>query len=97
MKLIDTHTHIYLPEFDSDRDETVKRAVNDGVIKLLLPNIDIQSVGPMLSAEARFPGICYPMIGLHPTSVREDYSDQLDSLEKLWSEHKFVASRGDQA
>jgi TatD DNase family protein len=91
MKLIDTHTHIYLPEFDADRDEAVKRAVNSGVIKLLLPNIDIQSVGPMLSAEARFPGICYPMIGLHPTSVRDDYPEQLDTLENHFAEHKYIA------
>ncbi len=90
MKLIDTHTHLYLPEFDTDRDEAVSRALNGGVIKLLLPNIDTRSVGPMLSAVDRFPGICYPMIGLHPTSVKEDYREQLDSLEMLWSRHRFI-------
>jgi TatD DNase family protein len=90
MKLIDTHTHIYLPEFDADRDEAVSRALDIGVVKLLLPNIDTQSVGPMLSSVARFPGICIPMIGLHPTSVKEDYLDQLESLENLWSEHRFI-------
>jgi TatD DNase family protein len=90
MKLIDTHTHIYLPEFDADRDEAISRALNHHVIKLLLPNIDTLSVGPMLSAVLRFPGICLPMLGLHPTSVKEDYLDQLDSLEKLWSEHRFI-------
>ena len=57
--------------------------LSNGVVKMLMPNIDIQSVGRMLSAEARYPGICYPMIGLHPTSVKEDYLDQLDKLEKL--------------
>jgi TatD DNase family protein len=91
MKFIDTHTHIYLPEFDSDRDEAVKRAVSNGIEKLLLPNIDRDSVNPMLSAESAFPGICYPMMGLHPTSVKEDYLYQLDILENLWSENKFIA------
>jgi TatD DNase family protein len=91
MKLIDTHTHLYLPEFDSDRDEVVNRALGNNVVKLLLPNIDIHSVGPMLSAAARYPGICHPMAGLHPTSVREDYFDQLDQIEELWSENKFIA------
>ena len=91
MQLIDTHTHLYLPEFDTDRDEVVNRAVSNGVVKLLMPNIDIHSVGPMLSAEDRYPGYCYPMIGLHPTSVKEDYLAQLDKLEKLVSEHKFIA------
>ena len=91
MKLIDTHTHIYLPEFDSDRDEAVKRAQENGIVKLLLPNIDIHSVGPMISAEARFPGICHPMAGLHPTSVKEDYLVQLEIMEELWAKHNFIA------
>jgi len=91
MKLIDTHTHIYLPEFDSDRDEAVNRALEKGIVKLLLPNIDIHSVGPMLSAEARFPGICHPMAGLHPTSVKEDYLVQLEIMEELWAKHNFIA------
>jgi TatD DNase family protein len=91
MKLIDTHTHIYLPEFDDDRDEAINRALGNGIVKLLLPNIDIHSVGPVLSTEARYPGICHPMMGLHPTSVREDYLDQLDELERLWSVNKFIA------
>ncbi len=91
MFLIDTHTHIYLPEFDSDRDEVVKRSVSNGVVKMLMPNIDAASVESMISAEKRYPGICIPMIGLHPTSVKEDYIQQLDNLEKIFSEHKFIA------
>lgn len=91
MQLIDTHTHIYLPEFDADRDEVVNRAVCSGISKMLLPNIDINSVDQMLSAVTRYPGICYPMIGLHPTSVKEDYSSQLDKLERLFTKHRFVA------
>jgi len=91
MQFIDTHTHLYLPEFDTDRDEVVNRAVGNGISKMLLPNIDIQSVDQMLSAVTRYPGICYPMIGLHPTSVKEDYLSQLDKLEKLVTKHKFVA------
>jgi TatD DNase family protein len=91
MKLIDTHTHIYLPEFDGDRDEAVKRALGNGIEKLLMPNIDIHSVAPILSAVARYPEICYPMAGLHPTSVKADYIQQLDELEALWSANKFIA------
>jgi len=91
MKLIDTHTHIYLPEFDADRDETIKRAVQAGVVILLMTNIDTDSVSAMLSAEQRYPGICYPMIGLHPTSVKEDYLKQLEKLEDLSSNHEFCA------
>jgi TatD DNase family protein len=91
MKLIDTHTHIYLPEFDSDRDAAVNRALEKGIEKLLMPNIDISSIGAMLNTEAKFPGICHSMAGLHPTSVKADYLYQLEKLEALWSEHKFIA------
>ncbi|MCX6321911.1 MAG: TatD family hydrolase [Bacteroidia bacterium] len=91
MQLIDTHTHLYLPEFDTDRDEVVNRAVGSSVVKMLMPNIDFQSVNLMLSAESRYPGICYSMIGLHPTSVKEDYLSQLDKLENLFTKHKFIA------
>ncbi len=91
MQLIDTHTHLYLPEFDSDRDEMIGRAVSSSVEKLLMPNIDIDSVRPMLSASERYNKVCYPMIGLHPTSVRKDYISQLDKLEKLADSHQFIA------
>ena len=91
MQLIDTHTHLYLKEFDSDRDEVVSRALSSGIVKMLLPNIDSESVDQMLSAESRYPGICYSMIGLHPTSVKEDYLSQLDNLEAIASDHRFVA------
>lgn len=91
MKLIDTHTHLYLPEFDTDRDEVVSRAVDSGIIKILLPNIDTDSVEPMLDMVKRYPGICFPMLGLHPTSVKEDYSSILDKLEILFAENKYVA------
>ena len=91
MQLIDTHTHIYLPEFDADRDEVVKRAHSNGITKMLMPNIDLHSVDHILSTEERYPGICYPMSGLHPTSVKDDYLYQLDKLETLFTKHKFIA------
>ena len=91
MQLIDTHTHLYLPEFDTDRDEVVSRAVGNGIIKMLLPNIDLQSVDQMLSVVNRYPGICFPMTGLHPTSVKSDYTAQLDKLEKLFNKQIFIA------
>ena len=91
MHLIDTHTHIYLPEFDDDRDEVVNRAVQSSVAKLLMPNIDKDSLSRMLEVENRHSGICYPMIGLHPTSVKKDYESQLENLESLTADHKFCA------
>jgi len=83
MQLIDTHTHLYLPEFDTDRDEAVNRAVSNGIVKMLMPNIDLQSIELMLSSENRYPDICLPMIGLHPTSVKADLLHNLINL-KVW-------------
>jgi TatD DNase family protein len=91
MQFIDTHTHLYLPEFDTDRDEVVGRALGNGISKMLLPNIDLQSVDQILSSVDRYPGICYPMMGLHPTSVKGDYLFQLSELEKAFIRNKYVA------
>jgi len=89
MNLIDTHNHLYLQEFDQDRDEVVKRSVADGVTKILMPNIDSSSVQPMLATESRYPGICLPMMGLHPTSVKDDYLTELHNVEKRMLEHRY--------
>lgn len=89
MQIIDTHNHIYLPEFDGDRDEVVKRSLEAGVQKIMMPNIDSSSVAPMLAAEAQFPGICLPMMALHPTSVKENYRDELAAVESALLGHKY--------
>ena len=91
LQLIDTHTHIYLPEFDSDRDEVVCKAVEKRVDKLLMPNIDLSSLQAMNEAVDRYPGICYPMIGLHPTSVKEDWRSQLDILKEYALRGQYIA------
>ena len=89
MKIIDTHNHIYLPEFDADRDEVIRRSVDAGVATVLMPNIDSSSVTPMLAAEERYPGVCLPMMGLHPTSVKENYRDELELVVSALREHKY--------
>ncbi len=91
MQLADTHTHLYLKEFDNDRDEVINRAVSNGVVKLLMPNIDIHSTDAMLKLADKYKNTCYPMIGLHPTSVKENYLSQLESLETLFTQHRFIA------
>lgn len=89
MRIIDTHNHIYLPEFEEDRDEVVKRSLGAGVRTIIMPNIDSTSVAPMLAAEDRYPGICLPMMGLHPTSVKANYRDELELVETSLREHKY--------
>jgi TatD DNase family protein len=89
MQIIDTHCHIYLPEFDADRDEVVKRSVSAGVQTILMPNIDSSSVASMLAVEKMFPEVCLPMMALHPTSVRENYRQELDEVEARLADHKY--------
>lgn len=78
--LTDTHTHLFLPDFDGDRDDMITRAVNGGVTKFLMPNIDSTSIGPMTKLAKSYPDHCFPMMGLHPTSVKEDFQDELDRV-----------------
>lgn len=89
MHLIDTHTHLYLEQFDEDRHLMLQRAFDAGVRHLLLPNIDTESLSPLLSLCHQYPDNCLPMIGLHPTSVKEDVLLQLNALENQLSDTKF--------
>jgi len=88
---IDTHTHLYSSQFDEDRIEVIERAINLGVEKLLLPNIDRDSVVKMLELQQRFPKNCYPMIGLHPCSVVENWKDELLFLKGHLESTKCIA------
>jgi TatD DNase family protein len=80
---IDSHTHLYLDAFSGDRDEMVRRALEAGVTRLLLPNIDSSTIKAMIGLAEAYPGTCYPMMGLHPTSVKENYLEELAAIEKL--------------
>lgn len=88
---IDTHTHLFVEEFDSDWQETIERAHAAGVEKLLMPNIDDTTVERMLQV-CESDANCYPMIGLHPTSVDETWKERLQHIRE-WLEKKtsFVA------
>lgn len=91
MILIDTHAHIYLEEFHKDIDEVIQRAIDMGVQKILLPNIDVETIDDMLELEEKYPEICYAMMGLHPCSVKKDFEKQLYEIEAWLSRRKFLA------
>jgi len=91
MPLIDTHAHIYLEEFDTDRTEMIDRARSAGVEHLVMPNIDSSSIERMLVVEAAYPSFCYAAMGLHPCSVKEDVDSQLQEVEHWLSRRHFVA------
>ena len=88
---IDTHTHLYSSQFDEDRIDVIERAIGLGVEKLLLPNIDRNSLPKMLELHQRFPQNCYPMIGLHPCSVAENWKDELLFLKSHLDTAKIIA------
>ncbi len=72
IQYIDTHSHLYEPEFDNDRPEAMARAASAGVERLLLPAIDRESYERMFEMCRHYPNRCFPMMGLHPTSVNEN-------------------------
>lgn len=74
----DTHAHLYAAEFDADRQDIMKRALDAGVERIFLPNIDSESINPMLDLCQRYPAHCFPMMGLHPCSVGPDFRRDLD-------------------
>lgn len=82
MLLIDTHTHIYDPDFDTDRAEVVQRAIDAGVGMMLLPNVDASTIQPMLKTHEQFPDCTRVMMGLQPEEVKGDYKQVLALMEK---------------
>lgn len=89
--MIDTHAHIYANEFDHDRDEVVQRASEQGITQILLPNIDLESIEPMLATEAAYPDHCRSMMGLHPCYVDENVDSTLETIYQWFDKHPFIA------
>lgn len=92
MKYIDTHTHIDSTEFDADRAEVISRAKAAGVTKMFVPAIDLKSVDTVLRVCRDNSGFAYPMIGLHPEEVKEDWQEQLHAMRQMLQDsHPFIA------
>ena len=89
---IDTHCHLDGEEFAPDRDAVVQRAREAGCTQIFLPAIDAQSCQSVLATCARYPGCCYPMLGLHPEEVRADWRQQLDAIYQLLQSPLGVAT-----
>jgi TatD DNase family protein len=89
MMLTDTHCHIYLPEFDHDRDITLQKAFASGVTRLFLPNVDSSTSQSLLDLSAQYPENCFPLMGIHPTSVNDGFELELQQAESLLNNHKF--------
>lgn len=91
MNLIDTHVHLYEESFQTDLAAVIKKAQSNGVQKMIMPNVDKESIEPMKQIALDYPGVCLPMIGLHPCYVKEDYKEQLTIIENELSRNKYAA------
>ena len=83
MNYLDTHCHLDGEEFSDDRDLVVQRAREAGCAAIFLPAIDLKSCHAVLDTCARYPGYCYPMLGLHPEEVRGDWREQLAQIREI--------------
>ena len=91
MQIIDTHTHLYLKQFNEDIDEVIKRAINIGVDKFIFPAIDSSYSKQMHDLQSKYSKNIYLMSGLHPVSVKENYKDELALVVKSLKDHNYVA------
>ena len=90
MQIIDTHTHLYLPEFDNDREKMLASAQKVGVTDFYLPAIDSETHAAMIAMEVSFP-VCKAMMGVHPCSIKENYLEELAIAESWWEKRNFIA------
>ena len=91
MILTDTHTHLYSEQFNDDIDTVIKNSIDKGITRLFLPNIDSSSIDGMMKLGTDYPDNCFPMMGLHPTSVGENYKEELALVEDWMNKQKFCA------
>ena len=86
---IDSHAHLYLPQFHDDIDEVIQRAIDSNVQKIFLPNIDSSTTESMFRLSEKYPDVCYPMMGLHPCSVKENYKEELAHIKEIKEQRKI--------
>lgn len=91
MKLIDTHAHLYDERFDNDREAAIRRCMEAGVSEIYLPNCDSSTIPGMMALAEAHPAHCFPMMGLHPCYVKEDFETELAIVQKWLDARPFSA------
>jgi TatD DNase family protein len=91
IRYVDTHSHIYGPEFDDDFEATVQRTKAAGVAALIFPGIDTSYYGRLAERSAKLEGYAYPCIGLHPTSIAEGWEKEMQFVRDHIDERKYYA------
>lgn len=87
---VDTHTHLFAEEFEDEKLEVIQRALDANVQKMLLPNIDLQTIPALYDLTNHFPENCFPMMGIHPEAVKSNYLEVLSKARKEIEQHQFV-------
>jgi TatD DNase family protein len=91
MRIVDTHCHLYSKDFDEDRAEVIARSIRMGVDRILMPNVDLETVDGMHDLMRDYPEVCYGMIGLHPCDVGVDWEHELSVLLGFSDTHTYCA------
>jgi len=91
VKIIDTHTHLYLNQFKDDIDKVIQRSIDNGINKFIFPAIDSTHFDDMHDLKNKYPGSIYLMSGLHPTNVKENYKEELEFVVNSLMSHSYVA------
>jgi TatD DNase family protein len=89
--MIDTHSHLYLPDFEEDLQAVINRCKSVGIEKVYLPAIDSSTHDSMMALAAAQPGWCIPMMGLHPCYVTDDYQQEMSLVESWLAKQPFAA------
>ena len=91
MKIIDTHTHLYLKQFKDDIDKVIQRSIDKGINKFIFPAIDSTHFDDMHDLKNKYPGSIYLMSGLHPVDVKENFKEELEFVVNSLKSHSYVA------
>ena len=91
MKIIDTHTHLYLKQFKDDIDKVIRRSIDKGINKFIFPAIDSTHFDDMHDLKNKYPGSIYLMSGLHPVDVKENFKEELEFVVNSLKSHSYVA------
>jgi len=91
MILTDTHTHLYAKQFDNDIEDVIANCLEKGVSRLFMANIDSSSIEGMMNLGDKYPTTCFPMMGIHPTSIKANYKEELALVEEWLGKHSFCA------
>lgn len=90
-KLIDTHAHLYLSEFENDIEDVIEQSKEAGVERIYMPNINSESIEDMLFLERKYENYCIPMMGLHPCYVKDNYKEELKAMKSWFDDRPYCA------